>query len=410
MPAANTAERYGTIAKTFHWLTALLILTLIPLGIYANTLAYEIRASASPSDALVAQTAWLFSLHKTLGLTVFFVALLRIGWAIANPKPRPLHPERRLEHWAAETAHWLLYGSLLLVPLSGWIHHAATTGFAPIWWPFGQSLPFVPKDESVAAVFKGLHIVFERVLVVTLLLHITGALKHHLVDKDNTLRRMWFSALKPASAPARDTQRASLPVVTAVTVWAVAVGLGGMLGVYDSHAAIAPAETLEEVASDWQVQDGTLAISVTQFGSEVTGSFADWTAAISFDSEVPQGEAGTVTATISIGSLSLGSVTAQALGPDFFDAGAFPTAVYEAVIVTVPDGYEARGTLTIKDQSVPVTLPLNLVVEGDTATLETETTLNRLDFGIGANMADESSLAFAVDVEIDLTATRAARE
>lgn len=403
MPAANTQHRYGNVAKTFHWLTALLIFTLIPLGIIANKLPYE-------TSEQLAQKAWLFSLHKTLGLTLFTVALARIGWAIANPKPKPLHPDRKLEHWAAETVHWLLYGSLLLVPLSGWIHHAATTGFAPIWWPFGQSLPFVPKDDDVAAIFKGLHIVFERVLVVSLVLHIAGALKHHIIDKDNTLRRMWFTALKPAQDPAAHTSRASLPVVTAVTVWAVAVGIGGMIGVYDSHAAITPAEELEEVASDWTVTTGTLAISITQFGSTVTGEFADWTASISFDPAILQGTAGAVTTTVAIGSLTLGSVTGQALGPDYFDATTFPTATYEAEIVTVPDGFEAQGTLTIKDITVPVTLPLALVVEGDTATLETSTELNRLDFNIGQNMADESSLAFAVDVEIDLTAARLAAE
>jgi cytochrome b561/polyisoprenoid-binding protein YceI len=403
MLAANTAQSYGAVAKTFHWLTALLIFTLIPLGIIANDLPYD-------TSEELARKAQLFSLHKTLGLTLFAVALLRILWAIANPKPKPLHPERKFEHWAAETVHWLLYGSLLLVPLTGWIHHAATTGFAPIWWPFGQSLPLVPKDEGVAATFSGLHVVFERVLVVALLLHIAGALKHHFVDRDNSLLRMWFAALKPAPEPAAHRMRASLPVVSAVTIWAVAMGVGGMIGVYDSHAAIAPAAELEDVASDWTITDGTLAITITQFGNPVEGSFANWTSSISFDPEVLQGEAGRVTTTVSIGSLTLGSVTQQAMGPDFFDVSTYPTATYEAVIVTVPDGYEARGTLMIKDQSVPVNLPLALVVEGDTAVLETSVELHRLDFGIGRNMPDESSLAFAVDVEIDLTATRAPSE
>lgn len=403
MSAQNTDHAYGAVAKTFHWLTALLIFTLIPLGIIANDLPYD-------TSEELARKAQLFSLHKTLGLTLFAVALLRIVWALANPKPKPLHPDRKLEHWAAETVHWLLYGSLVLVPLTGWIHHAATTGFAPIWWPFGQSLPFVPKDEGIAATFRGLHIVFERVLVVALFLHIAGALKHHVIDKDNTLRRMWFTTLKPAPAPAHDRMRASLPAVTAVTAWAVAVGLGGVIGVYDSHAAIAPSAELEEVASDWQVTDGRLAITVTQLGSEVTGNFADWTSAISFDPNVTEGEAGNVTTTINIGSLTLGSVTSQALGPDFFASEAHPTATYEAVIVAAPEGYTAQGTLTIKEQSVPVNLPLDLTIEGDTATLATGTELNRLDFNIGQNMPDESSLGFTVGVDIDLTATRAQSE
>ncbi|MBT8474330.1 MAG: cytochrome b/b6 domain-containing protein, partial [Alphaproteobacteria bacterium] len=138
MPLGNTATRYGGVAKTFHWLTALLILTALPLGVIANGAPFE-------TDAEIARKIWLFSLHKTVGVTAFFVALARIAWALTQPKPAALHPDRRFETRLAETVHWLLYASLVLVPLSGWLHHAAATGFAPIWWPFGQTLPFVPQ-------------------------------------------------------------------------------------------------------------------------------------------------------------------------------------------------------------------------------------------------------------------------
>ncbi len=409
MPARNSTTYYGGIAKTFHWLTALLILTLIPLGIIANGMAYEIMQATTPDEALVARTAYLFSLHKTLGVTVFFVALARILWAIAQPKPGPLHPDRKVEHWLAETVHWLLYGSLLLVPLTGWIHHASTTGFAPIWWPFGQSLPFVPKDEEVAALFAGLHIVFERVLIVSILLHVAGALKHHFVDKDATLRRMWFGQSETPDVPAH--RRASLPLVTALTAWAVAIGIGGMLGAYESHAAQLPAApALEAAQSEWEVTEGQIALTITQFGNTVEGSFAEWTSAIRFDPDVLQGKAGDVTTTISIPSLTLGSVTAQALGADFFDASTHPTAVFAADIIHIPDGLAADGTLTIKGNAVPVSLPFNLTFDGDTASMQSSVTLNRLDFGIGANMPDESSLAFSVKVDVRVTATRAATE
>jgi len=246
------------------------------------------------------------------------------------------------------------------------------------------------------------------VLVISIALHAVGALKHHFVDKDTTLRRMWFGTHVAATPPAK-AHRTSLPIVTATTLWAVAVGVGGMVGVYDSHTPKAPqAAALEQVASDWTVTEGTLSITVTQFGNQVTGSFADWTAAIRFDPGVRQGTAGDVTATVSIPSLTLGSVTAQAMGPDFFDATTHATAVFEADIVTIPDGYAAEGTLTLKGQTLPLTLPLRLIIRDGIATLDADVTLNRLDYGIGANMPDESSLAFAVDVTVALTATRTA--
>ncbi|WP_420013862.1 cytochrome b/b6 domain-containing protein [Tateyamaria sp.] len=404
MPLTNTVDRFGSVTKTFHWLTALLILTLMPLGIVANRMAYELRSATGPSDELLAQTAWLFSLHKTLGVAVFFVALARIAWALSQPKPGLLHPDRKMESLAAETVHWLLYGSLVLVPLSGWIHHAAASGFAPIWWPFGQNLPLVPKSEAVATTFGGAHWVLTKVLAVSLLLHIAGALKHHVVDKDATLRRMWFGH---TSVPQTSgSHKHALPIVAALAFWALALSGGAAIGVYAPHGEHRDAEELAEVQSDWQVQEGTLEITVTQLGSEVTGSFADWTAAISFDETVDNGVAGTVDVTIAIGSLTLGSVTDQAMGPDYFNVTDFPTAQFVAEIIPVVDGYEAQGTLTIKGQSMPATLPFGLSVNDDTAEMRGSLTLDRLDYGVGTNMADEASLKFAVGVDVALTATR----
>lgn len=396
---SNTDARYGQVTKTFHWLTALLILSLIPLGIVANGLPYE-------TNEELARKAWLFSLHKTLGVTMFFVALARIGWAVSQPKPAPLHPDRRAETFLAELVHWLLYGSLVLVPLAGWIHHAATTGFAPIWWPFGQSLPFVPKDDAVAHTFASLHIIFERVLVLSILLHVLGALKHHLVDRDATLRRMWFGpTAHPAPAPRRT--HGAAPLGTALGIYAGALAIGAGLGLFDAETRAAQGPALAEVASDWRVDEGTLGLSITQFGNTVTGSFAEWTAAIAFD-ETATGSLGEVEATVAIASLTLGSVTSQALGADFLDAPTHPKAVFKAGIERRgEDGYAAVGTLSLRGREVPVTLPFTLSLQGDTARMEGAVTLDRRDFGIGASMADETNLAFAVQLAIALTATRA---
>ncbi|WP_299589575.1 cytochrome b/b6 domain-containing protein [uncultured Tateyamaria sp.] len=408
MALSNTTDRYGTVSKTFHWLTALLILTLFPLGLIANDMAHTLKAGAQP-DAFVARTVWLFSLHKTLGVAVFFVALARIAWALAQPKPGLLHPDRKVESLAAETVHWLLYGSLVVVPLSGWIHHAAASGFAPIWWPLGQNLPLVPKSEAVAAALGGAHWVLTKVLGLSLLLHIAGALKHHVIDKDATLRRMWFGhvAVPPVSA----THKHRLPILAALCLWAVALFAGNALGVFAPTGGLtSEAAALEEVQSDWRVEDGVLSITVTQLGSVVTGQFADWTAAIRFDDTQEQGTVGAVEVTVAIGSLTLGSVTDQAMGPDFFGTTTHPTATFTADIVTITDGYSANGTLTIKGQSVPITLPFGLSVDGDTASMTGMLMLDRRSFGIGDNMADESSLKFAVRVDVALTATRAAAE
>lgn len=398
MALANTAHSFGTVTKTFHWLTALGIIALIPMGWLANQMPYD-------TSEELARKAWLFSLHKTLGVAVFGVALARIAWALSQPKPGLLNGARKLESLAAETVHWLLYGSLVVVPLSGWIHHAATTGFAPIWWPLGQNLPLVPKSENLAATFAGAHWVLTKVLALSLILHVAGAMKHHVIDKDATLRRMWFG---PTDAPGTQRHKGhSKPAAIALALWALALSGGAAFGVYAPHGSTPQAAALAQVQSDWQVQDGTLNITVTQLGSEVTGTFNDWTAAISFDETLQTGKAGTVEVTIAIGSLSLGSVTDQAMGPDYFDTTEFPTASYVADIMAVADGYEAQGTLTIKGQSMPLTLPFDLSVVDGTASMRATSQLDRRTFGIGDNMADEASLKFAVGLSIALSATRA---
>lgn len=397
MPLSNTTQRFGFVTKTFHWLTVLLILTLIPLGIVANSMGFE------TSEAL-ARKAFVFSLHKTLGVTVFFVALLRILWALTQTKPGLLNNEKPMESFLAELVHWTLYAALVLVPLTGWIHHASTTGFAPIWWPLGQNLPFVPKSEGVAETFAALHIIFERVLVVSILLHVAGALKHHFIDKDPTLRRMWFGDTDlPETAPHRKRRS---PMIVAGLAYVAAIGIGAGMGLFAPHNAPAQAATLETVESQWQVQDGSIAIGVVQLGSNVSGTFSDWTAAINFDEAGREGLHGDVTVEIAISSLTLGSVTGQALGPDFFHAEAFPSAIFSANILAVDTGFVADGTLSIKGTEMPVSLPFDLAIDGDTATMTGAAVLDRRDFKIGQNYPDETSLNFAVSVDIALTAKR----
>ena len=138
----------------------------------------------------------------------------------------------------------------------------------------------------------------------------------------------------------------------------------------------------------------------------MTGRFADWTASIDYDDNVMTGLAGSVAAVISIGSLTLGSVTDQAMGPDFFDVSTFPTATYTADLIKGVDGFTAEGMLVIKDQSAPLSMPFSLLIEGDSAQMLASLTLDRRTFGIGDNMDDESSLAFDVGVDITLVATR----
>lgn len=395
MALSNTSQTYGGVAKTLHWLTAALILTAFPLGVVANNWGYD------TSDQL-ATKAVLFSLHKTVGVAVFFVALARIGWALSQPRPAPMHPDRRLETLLAETVHWLLYVSLVAVPLTGWIHHAATTGFAPIWWPFGQTLPFVPQTLAVESGAAAMHWLFTKVLLASLILHIAGAVKHQVVDRDGVLRRMLPGA-PGAMAIAPRAAHSILPVIAAAVIYVAGAGAALTL--------IAPTTTttrtaLEVPQTGWQVTDGSLSFTVRQLGSPLTGRFDDWTAAITFDEMARDGQHGDVVVTIAVDTLTLGSVTTQAKGPDFFDVDSHPTAVFDAVIVPDGDNFIAEGTISLAGASVELSLPFELTLDGDQAQMQGSVTLDRRDFGMGQSYGDEATMGFAVSVDVTLSATR----
>ena len=402
MARTNTAQTYGSVTKTFHWLTALLILTAIPLGLIASDMAHRI---ADGETALIAQTTLLFSLHKTIGIAAFLTAVGRILWALMQPRPGLLNGARRAEATLAGIVHWLLYGAMLITPLSGWVHHAATTGFAPIWWPLGQTLPFVPQSPLVADAAGAIHFLSSRVLIVAILLHVGGALKHHLIDRDDTLRRMLPRATVHQSPSATQPGHA-LSLLAAIVIWVGIISAGAAPALMSVTAPDSPAP-VAAAPGDWQVQQGTLALTIRQMGSPVQGEFTDWNAQISFADDPAQQVNGRVRVEVTIASLSLGTVTGQAMGGDFFDEATHPRAVFEGDILRRDAGFVAEGTLTIKGNAVPVALPFDLVLSGDQAEMTGTLTLDRRDFGIGGSVAEEGTLAFGVDIAVSLTAQRA---
>jgi hypothetical protein len=156
--------------------------------------------------------------------------------------------------------------------LTGWIHHAATTGCAPIWLPISQNLPFIPKDEGIAKLFAGLHWMWSKIMVASILLHVAGALKHQFIDKDATLKRMWFGKSNATIIQSHKSNRTA--PLAAVVVYLAVTALGAWAGLYTVKSTSSQM-TLAQVASDWTVTEGKIALTITQFGSPVKGRFDD---------------------------------------------------------------------------------------------------------------------------------------
>lgn len=387
MALHNTQTSYGTMARGLHWLIALLVIGNVALGLYAED-------APRTSDSEAARLALLYSLHKTAGIAILILAVARVCWAFVQPKPRPLHPDRRVETFLAEAVHWSLYLAILIMPLSGWLGHAASEGFAPILWPFGQSLPFLPESPGLAALFFAVHGAAAKLLVLSLGLHVAGSLKHALIDRDGLLARMITGrpSAAGADAPARR------PGLAALTAWVLVILLGLAFAPSPRDQA-GPAAG----AGNWVVNDGTLTFTLNQMQTPITGTLPGWTADIRYDAA---SRSGAVTVTIPLSAMALGAVTAQAAGPEFFDSAAHPTARFEATIAERSGQLEATGSLMLRGKTVPVTLPFTLTLDGDRASMTGQTVLDRRDFGMGPGFPDEKTVGFAVVVHVTLTATR----
>lgn len=405
---SNTPQSYGGIARAFHWLSALLIAAAIALGLYGAGLP-------TGSDAQAAAAIRIYSLHKTIGVAAFGVALARILWALTQHRPAALNPGRRLETTLAEVVHWALYGAMLVMPASGWVHHAAQAGYAPILWPLGQGLPFVPQSAGLAHAAGLIHAGAAWVLYGAIGLHVAGALKHALIDRDATLARMLRGVA--AGQPGRH-RAAVLAPLAALALWAGVIAAPVLTAAPADQSAAATVTPMPQAArpGTWAVAGGTLDFTLRQMGAAVTGNLPRWTAAIDFD---PATGAGQVSVTIDTTALALGAVSDQARGAEFFDTAGHPVAVFAATIapatiapVTGPHDAQgaathlATGMLTLRGVSVPVTLPFHLTVADDSADMQGRVTLDRRDFGMGASYPDEATVGFAVEVAIRLHAIR----
>lgn len=183
MRIRDDVAQWGAISIGLHWLTVVLIVGLGAVGLVMTEL---------PNSPLkISVYAW----HKSFGLTVLGLTLLRLAWRFASGAPAPV-PMPAWQRWAAAGTHGLLYVLLLAIPLSGWLYNSAA-GF-PLKW-FG--LFSLPKLSGYDADLKHLagevHETLFYLLAAVVLVHAAAALKHHYLDRDETLRRMWPWLGKP---------------------------------------------------------------------------------------------------------------------------------------------------------------------------------------------------------------------
>ena len=174
----NTAEHFGLVAKLVHWVIALLILGLIWLGWYMVGLSYYDPWS---QDSLIA--------HRALGMIVLGLALFKVLWLIVSPTPDPLPSQKPWEHKASHLVHWILFLSMFVIPITGYLISTSEGAAVPIFNWFDIPALFV-VEESTRDLAIDIHYYVAYAILVVAVIHASAAVKHQFVDRDGTLKRM----------------------------------------------------------------------------------------------------------------------------------------------------------------------------------------------------------------------------
>lgn len=183
---SRTISSYSRTAITLHWLIALLL-----VGNFAGGLLMGgLLDAPAPETRQLGFT--IVQLHKSIGLTILLLSLVRLGVRlIAGAPPLPAHMTAT-ERFLSKLTHWGFYAVMILVPLSGWVMVSASPlGFPTIWFGLVE-WPHLPIETSseIAGNASEAHEILAFFGAGLFVLHVAGALKHHFWDRDDVLARM----------------------------------------------------------------------------------------------------------------------------------------------------------------------------------------------------------------------------
>ncbi|WP_303719240.1 YceI family protein [Brevundimonas naejangsanensis] len=428
-------SRYSAVAISLHWLIAVAILSMIPMGWWMSDAIVE------PDTQALAYR--VFQIHKSIGFLILALTVLRIVWRLTHPVPSLPGAMKGWEQFAARATHAAFYALMLALPLTGWVY--VSTGWAVVTdtplavatsW-FGlftiPHLPFIEHASETARratawMAMGAHSKLAWGAIVLVALHVGAALKHQFFERDGVLSQMIpvlphgddAHGVAPEPTPAiRWAER--MAGVAFVVVIGVAFGLaakpapkaeGQAVASAPAAAPATDAPVTPGTAAAWTVDKAasTIQFTGTHTGKAFTGRFEQWDAQVWFDPADLAGSKAVVT--VQTGTARTGDATQEGSlpGAEWFDTSTYPTARFEATAFKALGGnrYEATGTLRIKTTTVPVVLPFTFDEANGTATVAGKLELDRTALNMGM-MSDAAGdwVSKAIGVEIKVKAARA---
>ena len=179
MQLKNSSTHFGVIAVSLHWLVALAVFGLFALGLWMTGLDYY--------DSWYKQGPWW---HKSIGILLFPVVIVRLGWRVLNPPPAALGSHKPWEKKLAHIAHLLMYVLLLSIMMSGYLISTADNRAIDVfgWFAVPATITALPRQEDIAG---WVHLVLASILIGLVALHAAAAIKHHFIDRDRSLKRIF---------------------------------------------------------------------------------------------------------------------------------------------------------------------------------------------------------------------------
>jgi len=177
----DSKQQLSPISVILHWLVAITVITLIAAGTYM--VEFEDFS--------------IYPIHKSIGMIIFDIILIRVAWRIYQGWPIPVNTYTKIEQILSKFVHWILILGTLLMPISGMIMSAvggyglAVFGFELFAANFNAAGEAVAFNAQIAEIAHETHEIIGKIMIGAIILHIIGALKHHIVDQDGTLRRIY---------------------------------------------------------------------------------------------------------------------------------------------------------------------------------------------------------------------------